>query len=1257
MDEGGRLAVVTLRCEDVGRQRQTGAAMEAVRKGNARMRMTTGLLLAAWLGGCAPLAQAAVPETPLLRVIGVADGLPSSNVNGMAQDRAGYLWVATADGLARYDGVDVRVWRHVPGDAASLPGNYVAAVHVDGDDRVWVAVEGRGLSVLDPSHGGFRHYRKGTDPRIGSDDTWAIASHGGAVWFGTFGGGLHRLDDADRGDNDRRITRFMPKDGDPRSLPSDTVLSVSVDARGRLWVGTTQGLARWTGRDFERVPLPGDTPWPTIYSVTPDGDALWVGAGSGLHRFEADGRWTRPAWASMFAWPNAVFSVVPDQGRDHDSERGGHWLASHRNLWRATPGAVPHPVPIGEHGPVRPMYQMLRQSNGAMWFPVSGAGLGYLRPDWRRIAQFSRERGKLGSDLYRGVAPAAEGGVWLAGHRGEIERLDADGTRFELPRRVQARMEGRRPISVVEDRQGRVWLGERSALVRIDRAGGWREWPADGATDAPPGGPLDLMRIAPDGTLWLSASGAGIQQRDADTGRVLTHIRTGKEQGLGVGDIEAIDFDADGVLWVAGEDGLARWDGDAGRLQPVAGVATAERVFGFAFDGPGTLWVQRLSGLEHYRRSGARWRLRGRVGMTAGIPAVEGSGLRVDTRHRVWLASLRGLFRWDPRRRHVRRFDLETGLTSQEFSDHAMTLTDAGVLVAALADGGVVLVDTLADDPLPTRPGLVWDRVEVRRSGSWQALDLAAPVLASGDRELRVQLRLLAYESPAANRYFTRLDGYDAHWVAQVASGERIFAGLAPGHYTLRARAVDAAGNRAAERVLRFHVQPPWWRTSWAFAGLIGLVTLLLWWAADAYRERLKRRLAWHRARHEREVADHASEAKTRFLATLGHEVRTPMTGVLGMSELLLGTRLSPRQRGYAQSIRNAGEHLLRLVNDALDLARIESGKLQLSDEAFAPRTLVADVAALMAPLARLRGLRFHVEVAPDLPAGLRGDASRVRQILLNLLGNAIKFTESGEVRLRVSAARAPRVQAADASSVDGDADGMWLEISDTGPGLNPEQRARLFQRFEQADGARTAARYGGSGLGLAICQELAAAMRGTIDVDSTPGLGTRFIVRLPLPATAPPRRLPHAPSRGRRRLSVLLVEDDPTVAEVIAGLLRAQGHCVNHAAHGLAALTEFATGSFDVAVVDLDLPGMDGFALARQLRAQGVGVPLVALTARADADAEPHSLQAGFGHFIRKPVTGAMLADLLEACDAPNRRYPPPASASIPASEAIDAT
>ncbi|MGH8077728.1 MAG: ligand-binding sensor domain-containing protein, partial [Lysobacter sp.] len=611
------------------------------------MRMWAGLLLAAAWVCAVPVAQAAVPESPRLRVIGVADGLPSSSVNGMAHDRAGYLWVATTDGLARYDGIGMRVWRHVPGDAAALPGNYITAVHVDGEDRVWVAIEGRGLSVLDAARSAFRHYRKSAHPQIGSDDTWAIASHRGAIWFGTFGGGLHRLD------RNGRITRFMPRAGAERSLPADTVLSLSVDASGRMWVGTTQGVARWTGGDFERMPLPGDEPAPTIFSITPDGDVMWVGAKSGLYRYGADGGWTRPAWSPMFEWPNAVFSVVPD--------RAGYWVASQRNLWRVTPDAAPRPVPIGEHGPMRPMYQMLKQANGAMWFPVSGAGLGYLRPDWRRVSQFAREQGGLTSDLYRGVATSALGGVWLIGNRGEVERLDADGTVVALPKRVQARLTGRGLISVVEDGKGRLWLGRQNALVRIERDGELREWPADALADAPPTGPIDLMRLAPDGTVWLSSSGAGIQQRDADSGRVLASIQPGADQGLGVGDIEAMEFAVDGALWVAGETGLARWDRQVGRLQPVEGVPTGERVFAFAFDGADTLWLQRLSGLERYRRHGAVWKLHDRAGIADGIPGVEGSGLRIDRDHRVWLASLRGLFRWDPRRRHVRRFDLRDG--------------------------------------------------------------------------------------------------------------------------------------------------------------------------------------------------------------------------------------------------------------------------------------------------------------------------------------------------------------------------------------------------------------------------------------------------------------------------------------------------------------------------------------------------------------------------------------------------------------------
>jgi CheY-like chemotaxis protein len=244
----------------------------------------------------------------------------------------------------------------------------------------------------------------------------------------------------------------------------------------------------------------------------------------------------------------------------------------------------------------------------------------------------------------------------------------------------------------------------------------------------------------------------------------------------------------------------------------------------------------------------------------------------------------------------------------------------------------------------------------------------------------------------------------------------------------------------------------------------------------------------------------------------------------------------------------------------------------------------------------------------------------RIKQVLLNLLGNAIKFTEHGSVGLHIAALGAQDVR---------------FEVSDTGPGLNAEQASRLFRRFEQAD-ARTSARYGGSGLGLAISQELAAAMEGHIEVESTPGRGTRFIVTLPLPRADPlPGTAGSAvtPTPGASRgLEVLLVEDDPTVAEVMVGLLGAQGHHVVHVAHGLAALARVAGGRFDLALLDLDLPGLDGLALARQLRAQGFSAPLLAVTARADADAEPLARAAGFDGFLRKPLTGGLLLAAIES-------------------------
>ncbi len=1160
-------------------------------------------------------ARAGVPELPRFRLITVADGLPSTTIPALARDRQGFLWLATWDGVARYDGVSFRVWRHEPDVPTSLPGNVVQALHVDAQDRIWVATENGGLSVMGPDRRGFRHYRKREHPAMGSDEVFAITSRGADVWFGTFGGGLHRID------GKGRIERFAAMDGDPQALPSENVLSLAFSRDGQLWIGTMAGLVRYDGKRMHRETLPAPEAH-IIYSVTADGDGIWAGTSAGVFRWRPRIGWTTPAWSRMFERPNAVLALAGDG-------HGEYWLASQSGLWHTEGEGAPSPVSQDTQGigVGRVLQALLVQEDGGLWVPVPTRGIAYLRSDWRRIASFTPGEG-LSGGLYRGLGRGDGDSLWLGNSLGSVERLDLDTGEIQSLGLHADTLKRYRFNAVMEDRDHRLWLGARGALLRLDvHSGALDRWELGSDAPPPDSSTIDWIVQAIDGTIWLGTQMGALQQRDPGSGKVLADFLPDDSQGATPEEIESLQIGPDGQPWVAGMLGLKRWDAAS------AGFVTAiepsvERILSFAFDGPEVMWVHRLSGLERWSLQQGVWTQVRQITHREGLPALESTGMVIDPQHRVWISTRRGVFRIDVpadgRAARVRNFGVRAGMRSQEFNDRGLLIARDGQLAGSTADGSVVLLDTQAPDPTPHTPNLVIDQLSIVRG------DATIPLPAKGgfelqpdDHEMQVVLRLLSFEDPLAHRYRSWLEGFDTGWVDQGSAGERVFSTLRPGHYTLRLQGIDAAGNPSQELAVNFEMRPPWYRSTWGMSLLAGIAILLLVALADGYRRRLRRRTALQLAEHKREIAEQASLAKTRFLATLGHEVRTPMTGVLGMSELLMDTPLNDAQRNYTQSIQRAGAHLLRLVNDALDLARIESGRLDLDIQAVDLNGLTDEIVAMIAPMAEQRGLAFIRDQPRDAPRYVMADPVRLRQILLNLLGNAIKFTERGSVTLRIL----PRVPF-----------GVRWEIVDTGPGINTDQQARLFQRFEQADGARTAARYGGTGLGLAICQELSVAMGGRITLESKPGMGTRFIVELPLPAADPPAMPAEAPVlvRAAGDLSILLVEDDATVAEVLASLLRARGHRVTHAMHGLAALGEIAAQSFDIALLDLDLPGLDGLALARQLRIGGFRAPLLAITARADAEAEAQAREAGFDGFLRKPITGELLADAIARARRP---------------------
>lgn len=1153
----------------------------------------------------APAAAQPVPPSP--RQVTVFDGLPSNTVNRMAEDRYGYLWIATNDGLARYDGRNYRIWRSEDG----LRDNRIWSVLVDARNELWIGTENAGLVRMSADRRQLRFYDRSSQPLMGSNTIWSLAATpDGAIWFGTHEGGLYRLDSNDR------LQRFLPEANNPRSLPAASVPYLATLADGSLWVGTKHGVARWTGTDFERIG--GDlVPSLLINGLTaePDG-SLWISTLAGATVRRPDGRFESVPW-TLPAGDQVLGMMLRD-------EQGGHWLDTRSGLGRGIDGRY-QTVPLYSaiaRGLVRPNWTgAYEDREGGIWLASTNAGLWHLLPRWWQFSVFSRledDPSSLRNSYVLGTSPSSNGGVWTVGSHGALDRFNPRTGVIEQHRTFVNGMHWL--TSVREDRQGQVWVGSTDALMRYaPRRGELRRWGRDSGADATMEGNIEAMMTCDGDSLWLMLA-AGLQQRDLD-GHVRRQLENGRD-GLQAGQLNLdVECGPQDRIWLASSRGLLQWQPDAQRFQPVPG-APATAVYALHVGKDGQVWLSEDGRLSRYLWSQGRLERQAVVGAEQGYPAISATGLVVDAQGVAWATSARGLVRVSADGESVRLYGVHDGLPSQEFREHTLIATAAGRMVAG-TPAGVVVFDPEQVRPSTRRAPLVIERVEVRRNE--QLLDLThdTPLqIADGDRDLRIVARLLSFADSASNTYRYRLAGYDPDWVEVGPAGERLFSRLPPGAYRLEVQARSADHVWSRVQTLEFHVQPPWWRSLSGLLVLASIGLLLTSWFAWLYRRRLQRQHAYQLALHKQDLAEHASAAKTRFLANLGHEIRTPMTGVLGMSELLLASPLDPQQRGYTQSIRHAGEHLLHLVNDALDLARIESGRLELQSNAFALNRLLQDLAALMGPLAAQKGLRFVLD--NQLPAGLQatGDAMRVRQILLNLLSNAVKFTSRGSITLHARCEEGPR--------------GLHFEVRDTGPGISQEQQQRLFRRFEQADGARTAAQYGGSGLGLAICRELALAMQGRIRVESQLGSGTCFGVSLPLPLQQVAAGEDGAGSDAAAAvvnmppLRVLLVEDDATVADVMCGLLTTRGHEVIHAAHALAALREISAGDFDVGLLDLDLPGLSGFELAQHLRNQGYTLPLLAVTARTDPDLQQQVEAAGIGGFLRKPVTGELLVEAI---------------------------
>ncbi len=1158
---------------------------------------------------------------------------PDMLVNGVVYSLAidsqnpDIFWIATGGGFHRFDKSReiFTVFQHDPADPNSLGSNgtYAIVQDVQTPNILWIGTA-NGLNRFNKRTGKFIRYPPDPDDpnTVNFAEVWKIVqdrSDPKVLWLGTYGGGLDRLDKAGK-----RFTHFVHDADDPASIASNKIDDLIQDKADPaiLWLTFgNKGLDRLDTRTGKFTHFRHDPDDPN----TVPSDDLFVIHDDGLGRLWLGG-WPQPTGLIIFDKQKRAFRQYKHQPSNPES------LASDR------------------------VNQIYQDRSGRYWITLYSGHINKIDPYTQNIAWFRSQADNPHSLINNSITALhqdRDGAVWIGTAQG-ITRYEPKSDRFTRYRHDPedpGTLEELMVLGIGEDRQGMLWIAfQHGALVQFDKTMGravarhYPRPPADSFTKMVPD------RRHPD-ILWLGTRNSGLARFDKSSSRFDYYPPTPKQPEKGTVESPfyyeiAPDPQKDSRIWLAAgflvSNGLLRFDTRTETFthylpnpkDPTQLSSGATRML--HFDRAGRLWIgTEGGGLNHFDRKTETFTC---YGEAHGVPLNVNSILEDDSGN-LWLGTSQGVCRFNPDRKQVdKRYGAVDGLQGDAFTALAALRTRDG----ALWFGGTNGLNRFHPDQLLTHttpPAVVLTRLT--QGGDpvdWSGQGLVANRLTDITLDWKqnffeFEYAALNFTRPRKNQYRYKLEGVDRDWFGARTRRTGRYAGLQPGNYTLRILGSNNDGVWNTKGVsLKVTVVPPFWRT-WGFYLLLGLALFAL--IGFVYYEQLQTRThrlqaekeaALHAAaKREKEAAQAANQAKSTFLANMSHELRTPLNGIMGYAQILRRDRnLTPVQQDRLNIIYNSGHHLLTLINDVLDLAKVEAGKLAVHPAPVDLPALLNGMVELMRMAARQKGLDFITQLPDAPPLLVEADEKRLRQVLLNLLGNAVKFTDKGHVALRV-----------ESRILDGHRVLLRFAVHDTGAGLSAEALSRIFRPFEQVGEADK--RGEGTGLGLAISRQLVRLMGGEIGASSEPGKGSafEFAIETPLakPGIAPAMEEKRAVIgyHGPRR-KLLIADDGEENRQVLYELLTPLGFEVALAANGKEALDRLRGTKPDLILMDLVMPVMDGFKAVRAIREipELKTLPILAVSASVfDAD-QQKSRSTGCQAFLPKPVESEKLFALM---------------------------